>query len=77
MPIGCKNLETKSSVLPSEENIGKAAFDVLRPYYQRALKGETVRLELEVDFQTIGRRWINSVTRTLELMVNLTAGSEL
>ena len=28
---------------------------------KRTLKGETVRLELEVDFQTIGRRWINSV----------------
>jgi signal transduction histidine kinase len=44
-----------------EEISGKAAFDVLRPYYQKALKGETVRLELEVEFQTIGRRWVNSV----------------
>lgn len=44
-----------------EEIIGKAAFDVLRPYYESTLKGETVRLELEVDFQTIGRRWVNSV----------------
>ncbi len=44
-----------------EEIIGKPAFDVLRPHYQRTLKGETVRLELEVEFQTIGRRWVNSV----------------
>ena len=44
-----------------EQIIGTPAFDVLRPYYQRTLKGETVRLELEVDFQTIGRRWVNSV----------------
>ena len=44
-----------------EEIIGKTAFDVLLPYYQRVLKGETVRLEIEVEFQTIGRRWVNSV----------------
>jgi signal transduction histidine kinase len=44
-----------------KDTIGKAAFDVLGPYYERTLKGETVRLELEVDFQTIGRRWVNSV----------------
>ena len=44
-----------------EEILGKPAFDVLRPYYQRALKGETVRLELEIEFQNIGRRWVNSV----------------
>lgn len=46
---------------PIEEIIGKTAFDVLRPYYERTLKGETVRLEIEVEFQTIGRRWVNSV----------------
>jgi len=44
-----------------EDVIGKAAFHVLRPYYERVLKGETIRLELEVDFLTISRRWINSV----------------
>ncbi|HEU4931860.1 MAG TPA: ATP-binding protein [Pyrinomonadaceae bacterium] len=44
-----------------EEVIGKPAFDDLLPYYQRTLNGETVRLELEVEFQTIGRRWVNSV----------------
>ncbi len=44
-----------------EEIIGKTAFDVLRPYYERTLNGETVRLELEVKFRTIGRRWVNSV----------------
>ncbi|HXQ32956.1 MAG TPA: DUF4118 domain-containing protein, partial [Anaerolineales bacterium] len=32
-----------------EEIIGKTAFDVLLPYYQRVLKGETVRLEIEVE----------------------------
>jgi PAS domain S-box-containing protein len=44
-----------------EEIIGKAAFDVLRPYYECVLNGETVRLELEIEFQSIGRRWVNSV----------------
>lgn len=44
-----------------EEIVGKPAFDVLRPYYHAVLKGETVRLELEIEFQTIGRRWVNSV----------------
>ena len=44
-----------------EDTIGKAAFDVLRPYYQKTLDGETVRLELEIEFQTIGRRWVNAV----------------
>ena len=41
--------------------IGKPAFSILLPYYKRALSGETVRLELEIDFQTIGPRWVNSV----------------
>ena len=50
-----------------EEIIGPAAFSVLLPYYQSALKGETVRLELEIDFRTIGRRWVNAVyTPTFE-----------
>ena len=44
-----------------EEILGKPAFDVLGPYYQRALKGETVRLELEIEFLNIGRRWVNAV----------------
>jgi signal transduction histidine kinase/ActR/RegA family two-component response regulator len=44
-----------------EDIIGPAAFQVLLPHFQRALKGETVRLELEIDFQTIGPRWINAV----------------
>ena len=44
-----------------EGTIGKAAFGVLHPYYQRVLNGETVHLEIEVEFQTIGSRWVNSV----------------
>ena len=46
---------------PIEEIIGKAAFDVLRPYFQKTLKGETVRLEHEVEFRNIGHRWVNTV----------------
>lgn len=46
---------------PIEQTLGKQAFDVLQPYYQRTLNGETVRFELEVDFQTIGPRWVNCV----------------
>ena len=50
-----------------DEVIGPAAFSTLLPYYQSALKGETVRLELEIDFRTIGRRWVNAVyTPTFE-----------
>lgn len=49
------------------EIIGPAAFSTLLPYYQIALNGETVRLELEIDFRTIGRRWVNAVyTPTFE-----------
>ncbi len=44
-----------------EDVIGSGAFTVLLPYYQAALKGETVRLELEINFQTIGPRWVNTV----------------
>jgi signal transduction histidine kinase/ActR/RegA family two-component response regulator len=44
-----------------ESIIGRAAFEVLLPYYQSALNGETVRLELEVDYHTIGPRWVNTV----------------
>jgi signal transduction histidine kinase len=44
-----------------EATIGKPAFDVLQPYFQKTLAGEIVRLEIEVELQTIGRRWVNSV----------------
>jgi hypothetical protein len=47
-----------------EDIIGKPAFAVLRPYYEMTLKGETVRLELEIEFQTIGRRWVNAHVRS-------------
>jgi signal transduction histidine kinase/ActR/RegA family two-component response regulator len=41
--------------------IGPEAFKALSPYYERALNGETVRLELEVNYHSIGPRWINAV----------------
>ena len=44
-----------------EEIIGSHAFGELLPYYQSALSGNTVRLELEIDYQTIGPRWVNTV----------------
>jgi PAS domain S-box-containing protein len=44
-----------------EDIIGAPAFKVLLPYHQRVLNGETVRLELEIDYQTIGSRWVNAV----------------
>lgn len=44
-----------------EDVLGKTAFDVLRPYFQKTLTGETVRLEHEIEFRTIGRRWVNAV----------------
>ena len=46
---------------PIEDVIGSAAFSALLPYYQSALNGETVQLELEVPFQTIGPRWVDTV----------------
>ena len=52
---------------PIEQILGPPAFSKLLPYFQRALKGETVTLEHEVDFRTIGRRWVNTVyTPTFE-----------
>jgi len=52
--------KTRNEIIgaPIEEIIGKEAFNVLRPYYEQTLKGETVRLELEVEFQSIGNRWV-------------------
>lgn len=44
-----------------EDTIGKKAFETLSSSYQRALHGETVRLELPVDYKTIGVRWIDAV----------------
>lgn len=41
--------------------IGRTAFAALRPYYESVLRGETVRLEQEVDFLSLGPRWINAV----------------
>jgi signal transduction histidine kinase/CheY-like chemotaxis protein len=46
---------------------GSKAFEQLRPYFQRALEGETVRHEEEVTFRGRGPRWISAVcTRTLD-----------
>lgn len=42
-----------------EETIGRAAFAELLPYFQRVLSGETVRWELEVEFGSIGPRWVD------------------
>ena len=44
-----------------EQTIGRAAFDVLLPYFQKVLTGQVVRLELEIDFKSIGPRWVNAV----------------
>ncbi len=44
-----------------EDVIGAEAFKILLPYYQSALNGETIRLEMEVNYRTIGPRWVNTV----------------
>ena len=44
-----------------EEVVGPKAFSAVLPYYQRVLNGETVRLEIEIDYRTIGHRWVNAV----------------
>jgi PAS domain S-box-containing protein len=52
---------------PIREVIGPAAFESLRPYFERVLSGEQVRYEEEVNFRGLGPRWINAVyTPTFE-----------
>jgi PAS domain S-box-containing protein len=46
---------------PIAEVIGQEAFASLRPYFERALSGQTVRYEEEVNFRGLGRRWVNAV----------------
>jgi PAS domain S-box-containing protein len=52
---------------PIIDIIGKEAFERLRPRFEQVLSGQTVRYEEAVEFEGIGRRWINSVyTPTLD-----------
>jgi PAS domain S-box-containing protein len=46
---------------PILEITGQAAFDQLRPHFERVLGGETVKYEEAVDFRGLGRRWINAI----------------
>jgi len=40
--------------------IGAAAFTKLEPYFQRALAGERVEYEEEIDYEGLGRRWVHA-----------------
>ena len=52
---------------PIREVLGKDAFEPLLPHFNRVLTGETVRCELETNFQGIGLRWISATyTPTLD-----------
>ncbi|HEX5811394.1 MAG TPA: PAS domain-containing sensor histidine kinase, partial [Pseudonocardia sp.] len=46
---------------PIVEILGGAAFDTLRPHFDRALRGERVEYEGEVDVRGLGRRWLHAV----------------
>ena len=46
---------------PILEVLGKDAFEVLLPHFNRVLTGGTVRYEQETNFQGIGSRWISAV----------------
>jgi PAS domain S-box-containing protein len=45
---------------PILEVLGKEAFESLRHHFERALAGEKVVYEEEVDYQSVGRRWISA-----------------
>jgi len=52
--------------------LGKDAFEVLRPYFQRVLSGEKVHHEQEEEFLGIGLRWISAdYTPTLDAQGNV------
>jgi PAS domain S-box-containing protein len=46
---------------PIRDVIGPAAFESLRPRFEQVLAGRKVSYEEEVDFQGVGRRWINAI----------------
>jgi two-component system CheB/CheR fusion protein len=46
---------------PISDVIGQAAFEHIRPHFERALSGEVARYEEQVNFKGIGPRWINAV----------------
>lgn len=41
--------------------LGLEAWNQLRPHFERVLSGEQVRYEEAVDFQGLGRRWVNAI----------------
>ena len=45
---------------PIRDVIGPAAFTKLEPYFQRALAGERVEYEEEIDYEGLGRRWVHA-----------------
>jgi len=45
---------------PIADIVGPRGFEHLRPYLERALRGETFDVEEAVDFPTLGRRWIHA-----------------
>jgi PAS domain S-box-containing protein len=45
---------------PVSEVLGQEAFEALLPYYERVLKGEKVVYEDEVNYRSVGRRWISA-----------------
>jgi PAS domain S-box-containing protein len=46
---------------PIVDVLGQEAFESIRPYFERALSGEMVRYEEQVNFRGIGPRWISAI----------------
>jgi PAS domain S-box-containing protein len=46
---------------PIVKVLGPEAFEMLRPYFERVLRGERVEYEQETDFKGIGRRLVHAV----------------
>jgi PAS domain S-box-containing protein len=52
---------------PILDVVGTEAFETLRPYFERVLTGERVSYEEEVNYRSIGKRWISATyTPTLD-----------
>ena len=47
--------------LPIGQVIGDEAFAAIRPFVERALKGERVEFEVQVPYRDLGPRWVKAV----------------
>lgn len=45
---------------PIVDVLGKETFEAVRPFFERVLAGERIRYEVEMDYRSVGRRWISA-----------------